>query len=121
MALATDLMGAGIPDVAARLLGNTPSSYTGVGTAQATGTVIRNSMADLVTASGQTAFVLNSTASLTRLFFLCNTTSDTALIFPPSGGAINNGSTDASVNLAQNKTAIVWRYSQTKWRFLLTA
>lgn len=121
MALQTDLMGAGIPDVAARLLGNNPTAYAGFGTAQATGTVIRQSMADLTTAGGATAFTLNSTAGITRLFFLCNTSSTTALIFPPSGGAINNGSTDASVNLAQNKTALVWRYSTTAWRFLLTA
>lgn len=121
MALQTDLMGAGIPDVAARLLGNTPATFAGNGTSQATATVIRSSMADLTTSGGATAFVMSSTTSITRLFFLCNTTSTTALIFPPSGGAINNGSTDASVSLAQNKTAIMWRYSTNVWRFLLTA
>lgn len=121
MAQAKDLMGLGMPDRLAALLGNTPATLTGVGTSQAGATLMSSSMADLITSSGQTAFVFSATTSLTRLFFLCNTTATTALIFPPVGGAINNGSTDASVNLAQNKTALFWRNGTLTWRFLLTA
>lgn len=121
MALQTDLMGAGIPDVAARLLGNTPATFAGAGTAQTGATTIRSSMADLTTAGGATAFVMSSTTSITRLFFLCNTSSTTALIYPPSGGAWNNGSTDAAFSLAQNKTALAWRFSTNVWRIVLTA
>ena len=121
MALQSDLMGSGMPGALARLLGNTPAVLTGVGTSQAGATLISSSMVDLVTAGGATAFVFSANTSLTRLFFVCNTTATTALIFPPSGCAINNGSNDASFSVAQNKTVLFWRYSTTKWRALLTA
>lgn len=123
MATPQNLMGAGLPAEVANQLGNVPATLAGIGTSQTTAATIRTSMTDLTATSGQTAFVMSSTGAITRLYFLSNSSvgATTALIFPASGGSINNGTTDASVSLAQNKTAIMWRYSQTKWFFLLTA
>lgn len=120
MATQTDLMGLGMPGALATVLGNQPTTIAGIGTTQAGAAALR-SMAALTTAGGATAFVIPAGTSLSRLFFLNNTSSTTALIFPPSGGNFNTGSTDASISLAQNKSMIIWRFSATQFFTLLTA
>lgn len=121
MATQTDLMGLGMPGPLAQLLGNMPAGLTGATTAQATGTPITSSMAELTTAGGATAFTFRSTTSISRLFFLFNPSSTTALIYPPVGGNINGAATDAAFSLAQNKAAIFWHYSPLLYRAVLTA
>lgn len=121
MALTTDLVGLGMASELASRLGNTPATIAGVGTAQTGAAQLTSSMANLTTTGGATAFVFRSTTSLTRLFFLCNTSATTALIYPPSGGTIQGGAQDAAFSLAQNKSAIIWRFSTTLWIPLLTA
>lgn len=121
MALTSDLVGLGMPGEVARLLGNIPATLAGAGTSQAAGTRISSSMAQLTTTGGATAFVLPSTASITRLFFLCNTSSTTALIYPQVGGTIQGASQDAAFSLAQNKSVIIWHFSTLIWVPLLTA
>lgn len=121
MALATGLIGLGMPAEQASLLGNTPATLAGVGTAQAGATIISSSMAQLTTSSGQTAFVFRSTSSITRLFFMFNTTATTALIFPAVGGTIQGQSQDASFSIAQNKGAFFWHFSSLVWVPILSA
>lgn len=123
MALQTGLMGLGMPAELATLLGNNTSTVAGVGTAQAGAANLTSSMANLTATSGQTAFILRSTASITRLYFLCNTSAGatTALIYPAVGGTIQGLSQDAAFSLAQNKSAIIWHFSSLLWIPLLTA
>lgn len=122
MATQTDLMGSGMPAALANLLGNRPATIAGVGTAQA-GAAVLASMSALTTTGGATAFIIPSAAGLSRLFFLNNTSSTTALIYPPAGlsAAFNTGSADAAFSLAQNKSVIIWRFSATQFFTLLTA
>lgn len=121
MALVSDLMGTGVPAATATLLGNIPSTIAGVGTTQSGAAQITSSMAALTTASSQTAFVFRSTATITRLFFIYNSSATTALIYPQSGGTIVGLSQDAAFSLAQNKSALFWHFSSLVWVPLLTA
>lgn len=123
-ALAVDLMGVGLPQEQATRLG--PSALTtiaGVGTAQSGGAAIPKWTTNVLatTAGGQTALVLPSDAELEQWYTVTNSSSTTALVFPPSGGAINAASADASVSVAQNLARIFIRKSSTRWISFLTA
>lgn len=122
MATTADLMGLGMPGPLANLLGNTPTQVTGVGTTQASGATLR-SMSSLITTGGATAFTISPNAALSRLFFVFNGSSTTALIYPPVGAsaAIGGGGTDAAFSLVQGKSAIIWRFSTTVFGAVLTA
>lgn len=120
MATQQDLMGSGLPAALATLLGNVPTLVTGIGTSQATGATLR-SMTSCVTSGGATAYTISANASTSRLFFVFNGSSTTALIYPPVGGAIGGGSTDAAFSLVQGKSVIIWKFSSTVFPAILTA
>lgn len=115
--LNTDLMGLGFSWPQAERLGViNPSTVAGVGTAQSGAAALAGStFVQGTTASGQTAFVLSSTYPLWREFYFYNTTATAALVFPPSGGAIDNGSSDASVSVAQNRGRMFIRTGTNSW------
>lgn len=121
MAIVTDLMGLGMPGPLATLLGNTPGTIAGVGTSQATGALINSSMAQLTTTGGATAFTFRSTTTISRLFFLYNSSATSALIYPQVGGTIIGLSQDAAFTLAQNKSVLFWHWNSTTWVANLTA
>lgn len=116
------LMNLGMPSGPARRIGKTPTSKTGVGTAQTGATLLAvEEFGILTTAGGATAFVLPSDAALGDDVVVFNNTATAALLFPHSGGNINNGSTDASISLAQNKKATLTKLTSTLWTSGLTA
>lgn len=121
MTTTADLMAYGMPSVLASSLGMPINSITTATTAQATGTALQLGINVLTTAASETACVLPAAAPLATPIIVHNTTATAGLVFPPSGGAIDNGSTDASTSLAQNKTAIFIRRSATAWVRILTA
>lgn len=115
MALTSELTGLGMPPAQAGKVGHNVSTLAGATTAQATATLIQNSVTLATTSSGQTAFVLPSSASLLKEFYVYNQSATTALVFPPSGGNFNGGTTDASVSVAQGKTTMFLRVSAANW------
>lgn len=121
MAAAQHLMGVGMPAELARRVGNVVSGKTGVGTALATGTPITDNFTVLTTSGGATAFLLPATDIGSGPVVVFNTSATTALVFPQSGETIDNGSSSASVNVAQNKTRMFWKVTATGWASLLTA
>lgn len=124
MALAVDLMGVGLPQEQATRLGTSAlTTIAGVGTAQSGAAAIPESVNNVLatTAGGATAFVLPSTAAIDDAYSVVNSSSTTALVFPPSGGSINAASADASVTVAQNLGRIFIRKSSTRWISFLTA
>lgn len=121
MSTVQDLMGLGMPGGLANRIGNTPATVAGVGTAQTGAAAIQTSLTNATTAGGATAFVLPSAASLGRPFFFFNSSSTTALVFPPTSGTIQGGSANASFSVAQNKTAIFIRLTSTAWCAVLSA
>lgn len=123
-ALAVDLMGLGIPHGPANRLGcSALTSLTGVGTAQVGGTAIPEGTTNVstVTAGGATAFVLPASAELEVPYFVYNPSATTALVFPPSGGAINAAGANASVGIAVNLSRIFIRKSTNVWQSYLAA
>lgn len=121
MSTVQDFMGLGMPGPLANRIGNTPATLAGVGTAQTGAAAIQTALTNATTAGGATAFVLPSSASLGRAFYFFNSSATTALVFPPSGGNINGGSTDASFSVAQNKFVTFMRLSTTAWAANLSA
>lgn len=121
MAAAQNLIGIGLPPAAAARLGFTASTKTGVGTAQAGAAALTGNLTTLTTSGGATAFVLPAAIAGAGPIIVWNPSATTALIYPPSGGAIQGGSTDAAFSVAQNKTAAFFKVSATAWAALLTA
>jgi len=122
--LAADLGQVGLNMQAAEVLGfSALTTIAGVGTAQSGGAAIPRYVNNVLatTSSGQTALVLPSNAPLEYPYFVTNSSSTTALVFPPSGGAINAAAGDASVNVAQNLARIFIRKSSTRWVSFLAA
>jgi hypothetical protein len=120
---ASKLMGLGMPPALAIRLGGNPTSKTGIGTSQASGApLVLGEFSLLVTAGGNTAFTLPN-VDIGDEIEVFNTTSTAALVFPPAGlsANINNGTTDASISLAQNKYARFKRLTATLWMSGLTA
>jgi len=113
-------MGVGMPAEQANRVGTDVSSKTGATTALATATPITRNYTILTTSGGQTAFVLPASA-IGATFEVFNTSSTTALLFPQSGETIDNGSSSASVNVAQNKSRRFTKITATGWASLLGA
>ncbi|MND34764.1 hypothetical protein D3C80_253860 [compost metagenome] len=121
MSLATDLAGIGLAPEQALRLGYTKTTKAGVGTAQSGAAAISTNLIVATTASGQTAFVLPSTAELMVPYIVVNTSATAALVFPPSGGAINAAGANASVSIAQNVSRVFYRVDTTRWISFLAA
>lgn len=122
-ALANDLVGLGMPPVLASRVGVTVRSITGAGTAQggSSPTVYGGDVCLLTTAASQTACTLDSAFPVGETAEVYTITATTGLLFPPSGCTIDNGSADASVNIAQNKGRMIRRVSTTAFVTILGA
>jgi hypothetical protein len=101
MSTTADLMGLGMPAALAGRIGYTPASVSGAGTSQSAGTVLYGEALWLATpTSSATAFTLSNAISSGRpVYFWNQSATYTALVFPPTGGTINNGSANASVSI----------------------
>ena len=116
MAATAKLIGLGMPPALAKQVGTTVQTLAGVGTAQTGAKAITVNYALLTTSGGATAFVLSDTWAIGDSVTVCNTSSTAALIYPNSGSAIDAGSTDASVSVAQNESRAFTKTSSTTWR-----
>ena len=122
MARAQNLMGVGFSAVQAVGMGGvTQTTVAGTGTAQSGAASMGT--ADVVlgtTAASQTAFLCPDMNVGESILFV-NTSSTTALLFPVTGAAINGGSANASINIAQNKPTLIFRTSATAFYALIGA
>jgi hypothetical protein len=114
--LGSDMMGLGMPYALANLVGDSiPAAVAGAGTAQSGATPLTGTINQVTTASGQTAVLLPSTQPLGTSVNVYVSTATAALVFPPSGGSINEGAANASFSVAQSRLASFVRVSATKW------
>ena len=120
------LMGVGMAGEQASLIGADPWKGTGTGTSQTGATVLLTDNAELSVSSGQTAFIFpggsTTNGAILNDWWITNqsATATSALIFVPSGHYLNS-SLNASLTLAQYKSAILWQYKYKYWTYLLTA
>lgn len=123
MALNKDLMGGGMADSLARHAGlpNT-LAVTAAGTTTADATVLatQNKVVTM-TASGSDGIRLPTNMPLNAEYWVYNSSGSTGKVYPPSGGAINGGSTDAGLSVATLKVAVFMRLSTNVVISILTA
>lgn len=118
MAIPGDLIGLGMPPGLANLLGLQPSAVTCAGTSASDATTITTALSRLTAASSQTGAIIPASMPLGAIFVVNTESSTSAVVYPPSGATINAAS---SLTVAQNKTAIFFRYSATLIFSVLTA
>lgn len=109
MPTSDDLLGLGLSSPVADALGNQPTSLACTGTAQATGATIKSTLVELVPSTSNTGAVLSANAKVGSAVYAFNAQSTSALIYPPSGGYINN-SLNFAFTLAQNKSVMLMQY-----------
>ena len=123
MALNTDLMGVGMADSVARRVGlPVNKAVTAAGTASTDATVldVQNKVVTM-TATGADGIRFPTNMPLNAEFWVFNSSGSTGLVYPPTGGAINAGSTDAGLSMATHKTAVFMRISTNVVIAILTA
>ena len=114
------LMGLGMPAQLSALLGANPKAVTAAGTAQGTATAILSKNVELTTASSQTGGILPSNAGVMVPYFVTVQTSDTGVVYVPSGHYLNSVQ-NAGLSVAQYKSAIFWQYKPSYWCSILSA
>lgn len=103
MSTTADLTGLGMPPALAERLGNTPASVSGAGTTQGTATTLRGSLFLATPTASNTGFILSNLISTGRPVRVFNRSATVAaIVYPPSGGAINGGSANAGVTIPPN-------------------
>lgn len=116
MVATAKLIGLGMSGELAKQVGTTVQTLAGVGTAQTGAKAITVNYALLTTSGGATAFVLSDSWAIGDTVTVCNTSATAAFIYPNSGSAIDAGSSDASVSIAQNESRSFTRTTSTTWR-----
>lgn len=105
---AAALTALGIPPAPADLIGDTiAQNIAGVGTAQAGAALLTGTVNTVTTAGGATAFILKA-HNPGRSVTVWNQSATAALVYPPTGAAINGGGANASFSVAQNKPAVFY-------------
>jgi len=120
MPQATDLMGHGMDPFLANDLGNTANAPTCAGTTRAAAATIKTTNTELTAAGGATGAIFQSTAKIGSPYYLFNSSATSAVIYVPSGSAINTV-VDDTYTLAQNKAVTFMQYKLHFWSANLTA
>jgi len=118
MALATDLMGVGLPAEQATLIGQSDlTTYAATGTTQGTAKALSTSNNKVTTSSSNTGVILPSTASLTRLFFIQSDSANTntLIVYPPTGGNFSGLAANTGISIPAGGFIVLDRQSSTYW------
>lgn len=105
MSLISELMSAGLQARAAALIGQDAAvtGLSGAGTSsQANATVITSRFSVFSTVAANSGAILPERG----VVFIVNSGANPLLVYPPVGGNINNGSTNASFSVTNGKTAM---------------
>lgn len=122
MARVRDCMGTGSSATNAQAIAGTAGAITAAGTTQAAATLLSYETNAVTSAGSADAVVLPTGAQGSNpgdSAYVLALSSTTVQVFPGGSDTIN-GSTSA-VNVAQNKMAIIKRYSATAWGLIVTA
>ena len=85
-------------------------TVAGVGTAQSGSAALTGLVNNVTTAVGQTGVLLPANRGVGNPVIVGVSTATAATVFPPTGGAINNGSANASFSVAQNKPTLFFAH-----------
>ena len=81
-------------------------TVVGVGTVQVGAAPLTGAVNNVTTGAGQTAVGLPEKQAYGSPIIVVVSTATAGLVFPPAGGKINNGATNASFSVAQNKPTV---------------
>lgn len=102
----------------------TPSvsaGLTAAGTTQGTALSITSSLNTVTTVAANSGVVLYSSQSIGPPQVVYNGGANTLNVYPPSGGKINQLTTNIAIILPTNTAAMFWRASSTQWIGSLSA
>lgn len=122
MARVRDLTGTGAQPTHAEAIAGTYGAVTAAGTGASTATLLSYETNAVTAASSNDGVILPTGAQGSNpgdTCYVLTVSSTTAKVYPGSGDTIN-GSTSA-VSVAQNKQAVLKRYSATQWGAMVTA
>ncbi len=122
MARVRDLMGTGNSAESAKAIAGTAGTIAATGTAQATGKLLSYETNYVTSGSGADSVVLPTGAQGSNpgdSCFVIAASSTTVQVFPGGSDTIN-GATSA-INVAQNKMAIIKRFTNSAWGLMVTA
>lgn len=114
------LMGVGVPAQQARVIGSDYTALTCAGTTQGTAAAVLSKMVELTAAANQTGAVLPDNADVQEEFNFFNSSATSAVVYVPAGHYLN-GTQNAGLTVAQDKTAKIWQYKPKYWCSVLTA
>jgi hypothetical protein len=120
MALATELMAAGIPGGAARMIGSSAeTAVTATGTAQGDAYALKASLTVFGTVGSGTGALLPS-ATGSPPFVISNGGANALSVYPASGEIINGLSANSAFSVTNAKTAIFYPAGN-RWVAVLSA
>lgn len=117
-----DLMGTGNSANSARAIAGTFANVTATGTTQGAAALLSAETNYVTTAGGAVAVVLPTADQGSQpgdMSYVFCSTATTCTVFP-GGSETINGSTSA-VNVAQNKMAVLKKFTNTAWGLMVTA
>lgn len=121
MSTAADIMGGGFSaGQAAAIGGQVSDTMTGAGTTQATGTAITASVSVFTTVTASTGGTLTD-SMIGDQYDILNLGASTLTVYPPSGGRINQISTNGGFSLPINTACKVKKFTATRWMAWLSA
>jgi len=121
MAIRSNLIGIGFNPFQSRVLtGENSSGLTATGSSVTDAYKISSVVNEFTTVASSTGAVLPPMEPSDAIF-VYNAGANTLSIYPRTGEAINNGSTDAAYSLAANKGVMIVKRSNTKYMAILTA
>ena len=107
MAIKQKLTGSGAaPQLAQVITGTKTTGITATGSTQGTAQLISDDWNVITTAAASTGVLLRSDLSQGDSQVVVNYGANSVTVYPPVGGAINNGSANAGVAVAANGNAI---------------
>ena len=122
MTIKQNLIGSGTPaGQANNIAGLANAGLTATGTVQTDALAIQVSHNQYSTVAAGTGALLPSFAQPGDTIRVFNNGANALLVYPPTGGAINNGATNAGFSVAANKGAQFTMVSATLWGSLLSA
>lgn len=99
------MMGSGIPAAAAvAITGSTTSGLTAAGTTQGTALAVSDDVNVVTTTAAGTGVILPSNLTKNDRMVVSNHGANALLVYPPTGGAIDNGTANAGLSVAANAT-----------------
>ena len=109
MTTVANLMGSGISGLAANAIatGFLSNSLTATGSTKADAYAITKDFSRFTTAGSGTGAILPTKCTVGDQYVVANMGASTMALYPPSGGTINSGSTDAALSIGAKKTALV--------------